>query len=102
MIYYRYEDVQYAPPYDEFDNPRGKGRLAVELREFAVAKVTKCGVRLDTGRFVNANYTKQYARPTKELALTAFIARKTRQLQIHQSRVYRAHYAISLAQLGRI
>lgn len=98
-IFYRYEDVQYAPRLDEYDNPiRGSGLLRVHLREYHVLKHTPCGVRLTDGRFVNTQRRKQFAHATKEAAREAFIARKTRQASIHQARVSRAERAIRIIQ----
>lgn len=98
-LFYRYEDVQYAPSLDEYDNPiRGSGALRVHLREYRVLKHTPCGVQLDIGRFVNTQRRKQFAHATKEAAKEAFIARKTRQADIHQARVNRAVKAIRIIQ----
>ena len=98
-LFYRYEDVQYAPSLDEYDDPiPGSGVLRVHLREYRVLKHTPCGVRLGIGRFVNTQHRKQFAYATKEAAKEAFIARKTRQASIHQARVNRAEKAIRIIQ----
>lgn len=102
-IFYRYEDVQYAPSLDEYDDPiPGSGVLRVHLRTYEVAKHTPCGVQLEMGfgatRFVNTQRRKQFAHATKDAAKEAFIARKTRQAAIHQVRVNRAEKAIRIIQ----
>lgn len=98
-IFYRYEDVQYAPTLNEYDEPvRGSGLLRVHLREYKVIKHTPCGVQLDIGRFVNTQRRKQFAHATKEAAKESFIARKERQASIHQARVNRAEKAIRIIQ----
>ena len=94
--WFRYEDVQYAPPLNEYDEWAGPGRLAVELRTYRVVKVTPCGVRLDTGRFVNAQRHKMFAHPTREAAAEAFKARKRRQASIYEARANRARKAICI------
>ena len=97
-IWFRYEDVMYPAPLDEWGCPIGAPRLAVELRTFRVVKHTPCGVRLDTGRFVKISEGKMFAHPTKDAAKTSFVARKTRQARIYESRANVAHRAISMIQ----
>lgn len=98
-IWYRYEDVRYAPSVDEFDRPLGKGTLEVHLREFHVVKRTSKGVWLSYGgickpRFVLRDAYRRYACPTIEEAKVSFVARKTRQAKIYRSRMERALEAI--------
>lgn len=95
-IFYRYEDVLYAPMLDEFEYPIGESRLAVELRQFKVIKHTKCGVWIDIDRFVNTERVKQYAHKTKELAKESFIARKQKQARIYEKKAMNARLAINL------
>lgn len=92
--WYRYEDVMYAAPVDEYGYSTGAGRLSVELHKYAVVKHTPCGVWLDIGRFVKKDARKRFACPTKEAARESFIARKERQAAIHQARANRASNAI--------
>ena len=94
--WYRYEDVVYAAPLDEYDRPSGSRRLSVELRKYAVVKHTPCGVRLDLGCFVSKTSRKRFAHATLEEARESFIARKERQASIHQLRVDRAENAIRI------
>lgn len=105
-IWYRYEDVHYAPPLDEYENPCGEGTVEVHLREFKVLKRTPKGVWLvlnyngyvtsDYRRFVLLDARKQYACPTKEKAIQSFIARKNRQISIYEHRVFRAKKALNI------
>lgn len=100
-IFYRYDDVAYAPCVDEWDNPiPGSETLRVHLRKYTVLKRTPCGVWIDLGfgdkRFVNTKRRKQFACATRDLAKRSFIARKERQASIHMARVRRAEKAIRL------
>lgn len=95
--FYRYEDVKYAPPLDEYDMPIGKGRLEVVLREYQVLHRTPCGVRLETDRFVNTTKVKQFAHATKAAALTSFMARKKSEARIYLARLERAEFALEIA-----
>lgn len=101
-LWFRYEDVQYAAPLDEFDRPCGTGQLLVELRKYEVLSHTAKGVwlRLRSGdkRFVLADARKQFACPTQELAKASFIARKQRQIRIYTARLNQAKKAISIAE----
>lgn len=45
-IWYRYDDVRYAAPLDEYDEPMGVGRLDVVLSKFVVVRRTAKGVWL--------------------------------------------------------
>lgn len=95
--FYRYEDRRYAPMLDEFDNPSGPGRVAVELQTYRVTKTTPCGVWLEDARFVNQQRVKQFAHASKSQALAAFFARKARQISILQKQLANAQKAVSLA-----
>ena len=79
-IWYRYEDIQYAPPLDEFETVCGECQVVVNLSEFVVVKKTPKGVWLrplyptlhlfsDDKRFVLRDARKQFACPTKQEAL---------------------------------
>jgi hypothetical protein len=103
-IWYRYDDVLYAPPVDEFGDCHGPSTLKVELSTFMVVKVTPKGVQLaatDSGwvcsdrRFVADHWRKRFAAPTKEAAKASFIARKERQASIYEARAARARRAIA-------
>lgn len=94
-VWYRYEDVRYAPPLDEWDEPAGDGRLEVMLYTFRVVKETSKGVRLDTGRFVLKEARKRYACPSEAEARESFIARKTRQIKILRKQLESAEQALA-------
>lgn len=100
QFFYRYEDVQYAAPVDEFDNPMGRGELRVELRKYRVVKATPTGVwlalYLGHKRFVRLNARKRFACPTVAEAAESFRARKERQRAIHEARAERAERAMEL------
>jgi hypothetical protein len=95
--FYRYVDVQYASLPDEYGERRGVGRPEVELEQYQVVKVTRCGVRLCNGRFVNLSSRKRFACPTKADALVSFKARKQRQLSILLTQVSRVEEALAIA-----
>ena len=99
--FYRYEDRRYAPMLDEFDNPSGPGRVAVELQTYRVTKITPCGVWLEGTRFVNQQRVKQFAHASKSQALAAFFARKARQISILQKQLANAQKAVALAKALR-
>lgn len=97
--WYRYEDQRYAPPLDEWERPCGAGRLAVELREYRVSRVTPKGVWLGgfyTRRFVLLEANKRFACPTKAEAMTSFLARKEKQAGILSSRLRNVELAIQM------
>ncbi len=98
--YYRFEDIRYALLPDEFGDRRGRGRLAVELRRFAVIKRTPKGawLLLNNGdkRFVLTTAHKQFACPSVEEAIISFRARKTRQVRIYEARAAQARESIEL------
>lgn len=93
---YRYEDVQYAS-YDPFSDHSGPGELRVRLRKFPIERRTRKGAWV-CGRFVLLSARKRYACPTQDEAMESFIARKKRQLSIHQYAVARAQTALRIAQ----
>jgi hypothetical protein len=95
--FYRYVDRVYAPMLDEFDNPSGPGRVAVEVQKYKVTKVTACGVWIEDERFVNQQRIKQYAHATLEQALAAFLARKERQASILRRQLANVNQAVALA-----
>lgn len=90
LCYYRYVEVNYAPPLDEYDQPCGEGRTDIMLIEYEVSHHTHKGVWLHVDnrlRFVRNEARKRFALPTIEEALISFIARKERQIEIYQSRI---------------
>lgn len=101
VLWYRYEDVQYAPRLDENENAMDSGMLSVELRSFAVAKTTPKGVWLrqfgGDDRFVRREARKRFACPTQKEALESFIARKERQQSILSAQLNRVTSALFIA-----
>lgn len=101
--WYRYYDVCYAPPLNEYDEPVGSGRRSIELMEFEVKKHTPKGVQLGfrfeekPSRFVLHNSRKKFAHPTKREAMLSFIERKKRQHGIYQARADTASYFLNEA-----
>jgi hypothetical protein len=101
--WYRYEDMRYAPPVNEFDEVVGVGSLKVHLREFPVMRRTPKGVWLGGAtnygnyeRFVCHEWTKKFACSTIEEAQKSFIARKTRQITIYEARLRDAKLALTI------
>ena len=108
--WYRFDDVRYAPPPDEWGDSGGPGILEVRLREFPVVRHTPKGVwlertwmpygsnslRTDGLRFVLRDANKRFACPSVEEARESFIARKTRQIRIHEARTAQAKDAIRI------
>ena len=102
--WYRYEDYLEAPPLDQFDEHSGEATLRITLRKFKVTKHTPKGVKLiqvfgdftSSGpeRLVLNKAHKKYACPSKEEARISFLARKKKQLLIHQARCRQAEAAI--------
>ena len=90
-VWWRAEDKRYADydPWAEFEQP-SSSHLKIELYPHEVARHTPKGVFLDTGDFVRGKANKQFAVPTKELALADLIARKRSQISFCQHRLNRA------------
>ncbi len=119
-VLYRYQDVRYAAPLDEFDNPcRLGGTVEVELSYFAIEKRTPKGAwvrlcfynkqtrqlsdwRCTERRFVLLTAHKKFACETKAEAMTSFLARKKRQLQILKSQVCDVERAIDKAERMKV
>lgn len=95
-IWYRYEEVRYAAPVDEWDIPMGKGRLELRLLRLPVRRHTPKGVWLETGSFVRKQARKRYAYPTEAEAKEAFIARKRAQIRILNAQLEHAREALAL------
>jgi hypothetical protein len=98
-FWFRYEDVRYAAPVDEWGDSYGIGHLEVKLRKFPVLKHTPKGAWINGWRgrrFVLRDARKRYACPTLEEAKESFIARKKRQAGIYRARLRDAEEAIKL------
>lgn len=87
-----------------YDESRGiYGDVKIGLTTFPIIKVTKCGVWIRRWAlaadktFVLRDAHKRFAYPTKEEALTSFIARKSRQIRIVSNQLKVAEEALRLA-----
>lgn len=72
--------------------------------EHPVLKETPCGVVVDVfgkPKFINKNWIKQYAHPTKEDALAGLKARRRRQIRILTAQLDRAKRELQLATEGK-
>lgn len=107
-LFYRYDDVQYAAPADEWGESRGTGQLVVHLHEYEVTKRTPKGVwlalhgygfRSASKRFMLTSARKRFACPTEAEARESFLARKRKQIRIYTARIERAKRAIE--EIGR-
>lgn len=100
--WYHIEDRLFAGPSYFDDAALGSFHVGLLVLPVAVIKHTPKGVRLVDGRFVCHSWTKKYAHPTIEDAKASFLARKNRQLAIHQARLAQASRAIALVQRGEV
>jgi hypothetical protein len=81
------------------------GGTKVYIEAYKVASKTKCGVWIYVGskqRFVNLELTKKFAYPTKEEAISGFIARKKRQIQILRGQLDLAEESIDIVKSSNI
>lgn len=102
--WYRYDDMQWAPPINEVGEREGDGRVTLFLHEFPVVKYTPKGARISVAgheRWVSRHARKRFACPTKEEALDSFVARKLAQKRILAKQLRRADRALALAQYER-
>lgn len=91
MKFYRYEEIQYS-------------RIGIKVleREFEFLSETPCGywIKLfemfDDKKWVSKTAKKRFAYPTREEALSSFIARKTRQVDILEGQLASAKMALML------
>lgn len=98
---FRYVDNRYAASLDEWDEPVGKGSCGLTCWEYEIVKRTPKGVWIECHgehKFVLQTARKQFALPTKELALDSFLARKRSQYDIHMARADNAAEAYAMAQ----
>lgn len=85
---YRYEDIHYTTG------------TQVKQRKFKVIKGTPCGYWIqlfdfsDDKKWISKTAKKRYAYPTEKAALTSFIARKKRQIEILKTQLYIAKIAL--------
>ena len=96
----------YAARLNEYDEPVGESRLAVELSIYRVLSVTAKGVWIDPKlrpmtdrKWVSLHSRKRFAYPTLEEAKSSFLARKLRQIEIHFATA--EYYAAGLLRCDR-
>lgn len=97
MWWYRYDDVQYAAPLDEWGEPQGAGEVKVHCTEYPVVRYTLKGAWLDVGphlRWVGREARKRFACPTREEAMASFVARKKAQKRILLGQLRRVEKAL--------
>lgn len=76
----------------------------LELTWWRVAKRTRCGARLDTGRFVYLDDSitrRRWASPTPEEAIASFIARRKRQIMLLKGQLAYARQELALAERAK-
>jgi hypothetical protein len=89
-IAYRFRDVLYAPPTDEYGYSYGEGSVDVVLDEYRVISHTQKGYWIDNfgkKKFVLGTARKKFAHLNKKDAKESFIARKQKQYKIYSSRI---------------
>ena len=106
-VWWRAEDKRFAS-YDLYYDELSGSRLTIQLRAYPVIKHTPKGVVLDLGfgdtKFVLGVAAKQWAVPTKELALQDLVARKRIHAHMAELRLKtaREHLAAAEYHLGRL
>lgn len=100
-IWWRADDKRYAnyDPWAEFEQPAGS-HLKIELTPYAVYRHTAKGVFLREGSYVRGAARKQFAVPTKELALSDLVVRKMRHVAGCRARLAQAEEHLREAQLS--
>ena len=98
-VWYRFEDFRWAAPLDEWDEPVGRGRADVSLRELPVIRHTPKGVVLDDygrERRVCHGWRKKFAGETPEEAKEQFLARKAAQMRILRNKLHHVEEALQV------
>lgn len=101
--WWRAEDKRYADydPWAEFEQPNSS-HLQINITAYPVVKHTAKGVWLDCGylgkRFVRGEAIRQFAVPTRDLALKDLIARKKRHVEGCEARLFRAQEHLASAE----
>lgn len=100
--YYRYRDYLVSLGVDPETEESYGSRVELDLEEYRVLRNTPKGVIIQlydgTERFVKHDAVKKFAHPTPEEALTSFIARKKRQIDIYTKRKQDAKTALAKAE----
>lgn len=101
MKFYRFEDVLYASMCDAWGGYQDTDELKVECYSYDLIKETPKGYWI--GKFglfkkwVSKTSKKRFAYPSESEARHAFICRKTRQIEILESKLKRAQTALRIA-----
>jgi len=85
----------------EADREWSSDKLRLVLSWHPIKKRTRCGARLENGRFVNLQVNKKWACETPDEAFISFKARKRRQVGILAAQLEEARAALELADAGR-
>ena len=101
-VWWRAEDRRYAnyDPWAEFEQPSGS-HLKLTLTPYVVESYTPKGVWLrdgGSGVFVLGTATKQFAVPTRELAIRDLVARKKRHVDGCRERLMLAEEHLEAAE----
>lgn len=101
---YRFMEISYAPPLDEWDQPAGLGKIELHLEMYPVLKWTRCGAWINlhgTRRFVNLQARKKFACASQSAAHESYVARKRRQIRILQAQIRKAETGLKLLMARR-
>lgn len=84
-----------------FEQEYDEHGIEIVLRQYKIAKYTKCGVWIIgdyiPNKFVNQNARKQFASKTKKEDLEQFIYRKSRHVSILDNQLNAANVALKIA-----
>ena len=97
---YRFMEMQFAPPLDEWDNPVGQGRVELHLERYPIIKFTPKGVWINNcgrKRWINLHAHKRFACLTIEDALESYKQRKLAQKRILLAQFHKCNKALGLA-----
>lgn len=96
-VWYRAEDKRYAV-WDQWDEGLTGSVLRIQITQHTVARHTPRGVILTDGQFIRGTARKQFAVPTKELALRDLVIRKQYHVAGCKARLHRAEEHLAAAQ----
>lgn len=89
-VLWRCEVTRYSVVIDADAERFGVSRPHPEMQWFRVVKRTRCGARLECGRFVRLTAHKRWACQTQQEAIESFVARKNAQIRILSAKLERA------------
>ncbi len=100
MFLYRYEEVCFAAPLDEHDNPilGLSPNIKLYCYSYEVTRTTNCGFWLPGTKWVSNSSKKRFAHPTKDEAYRSFQKRKERQISILKAQLRHAELAHDITQ----